>query len=404
MADIKSIFNHPKRTNEKSEEEGHLYDWRRPAYKKDDVGNLNRILRNLAEGKSTRWHKSENQNHGSWHGSYGGDFHVRSGGSENSRKQRVIFKMTIGHSVAAHKKYLETYMPQTEKKEVLEKPELFGSDLGEYEANISKEHFKCIISPESQNVDLKLLTTKLIERLENMTGYKLYWEASIHENTAHRHSHLAINGIDKNGREVRFAREVIKTQIRALLSEMTTAMVGERTYEEIQAAKEKLPQSACWTILDDRLLQFGEKIFATPLEQSLQNRLAYLATVKLARKNGVFYTLNPEWHDILKAAGRFNSYLDEYLKPNLLPLQLYDGESVFGVVERSITFDKDESWNDAVIIRTEKARIYVPVYQLHKENLEGKTVRIDASSGGLNRQITDRNIKVISDKSFNLER
>ena len=404
MADIKSIFNHPKRTEEKSQKEEQLYDWQRPAYKKDDVGNLNRILKNLASGTRAGRHKSEQQNHGFGYGSYGDGFHARSDGSVNSRKQRVIFKMSLGHSLKSHKRYLETYMPQSEKTEVAEKPELFGTDLSEYEANISKEHFKCIISPESQNVDLRLLTAKLIERLENMTGYKLYWQACIHTNTPHRHAHLAINGTDRNGRKVRFSREVIKTQIRNLLSDMTTAMVGERTYEEIQAAKEKLPQSARWTSLDDRLMQFGETVFATPLYQNLQNRLAYLATVKLAKKDGAVYTLNPEWQEVLKAAGRFNSFFEEYIKPNPLPLHLYDGGSLFGVVECSITFDKDESWNDAVIIRTGKVRVYVPVYQLHKEKLEGKTVRIDSSSGGLSRKITDRNIKVISEKSFNIER
>ena len=49
MANIKSIFNHPKKEN--PEKDTGLYDWRRPAYKKDDVGNLNRILKNLTKTK-----------------------------------------------------------------------------------------------------------------------------------------------------------------------------------------------------------------------------------------------------------------------------------------------------------------------------------------------------------------
>ena len=84
MANIKSIFNHPKKEN--PEKDTGLYDWRRPAYKKDDVGNLNRILKNLTKTKSARWHKSQN-------GIFGNNgFHVKSEGSENSRKQRVTFK------------------------------------------------------------------------------------------------------------------------------------------------------------------------------------------------------------------------------------------------------------------------------------------------------------------------
>lgn len=312
--------------------------------------------------------------------------------------------MSIGHSKESHLKYLKTYMPQTEKSEVEEKPELFGTDLAEYEANMDKDHFKCIISPESQNVDLKLLTEKFIVRLENLTGYKLNWESCIHNNTAHRHAHLAINGTDKNGRKVFFAKEMIKTTMREVLSEMTTAMIGERSYEEIQTAKDRLPQSARWTSLDDRLLQYDGKIFAKNLDQSLQNRLAYLTTIKLAQKEGAFFTLNPEWQEVLQASGRYTSFLAEYLKPSSMPLRLFEGGSVYGVVEKTINFDKDESWNDAVIIRTDKERIYVPVYQLHKENLEGKTVSISASAGGLKKQISERNIRVVNDKSYGFER
>lgn len=396
MANIKSIFNHPKKEN--PEKDTGLYDWRRPAYKKDDVGNLNRILKNLTKTKSARWHKSQN-------GVYGNSgFHVKLEGTENSCKQRVTFKMSIGHSKESHLKYLKTYMPQTEKSEVEEKPELFGTELAEYEANMDKDHFKCIISPESQNVDFKLLTGKFIERLENLTGYKLYWESCIHNNTAHRHAHLAINGTDKNGRKVFFAKEMVKTTMREVLSEMTTAMIGERSYEEIQASKERLPLAARWTSLDERLLQYDGKIFANNLDQSLQNRLAYLTTIKLAQKEGAFFTLNPEWQEVLQASGRYNLFLDEFLKSSTLPLRLFEGGSVYGVVEKTINFDKDESWNDAIIIRTDKERIYVPVYQLHKENLEGKTVSISAPAGDLKKQISERNIHVVNDKSYGFER
>lgn len=396
MANIKLIFNHLKKEN--PEKDTGLYDWRRPAYKKDDVGNLNRILKNLTKTKSAIWHKSQNAVYGS------SGFHVKSESTENSRQQRVTFKMSIGHSKESHLEYLKTYMPQTEKSEVEEKPELFGTDLSEYEANMDKDHFKCIISPESQNVDLKLLTGKFIERLENLTGYKLYWESCIHNNTSHRHAHLAINGTDKNGRRVFFAKEMVMTTMREVLSEMITVMIGERTYDEIQAAKERLSQSARWTSLDDRLLQYDEKIFAKNLDQSLQNRLAYLTTIKLAQKEGAFFTLNPEWQEVLQASGRYNSFLDEYLKQSSLPLRLFDGGSVYGVVEKTINFDKDESWNDAVIIRTDKERIYVPIYQLHKENLEGKTVSISAPAGGLRKQVSERNIRVVNDKSYGFER
>lgn len=391
MADIKSIFNHPRQEN--SDKARGLYDWRKPAYRKDDVGNLNRLLKNLAGSRRTDGKFSA-----------GKSSHVKSQGTEDSRRQRVIFKLSVGHSVAAHEKYIQTYMPQSEKTEVAEKPALFGTESSEYAASLDGDHFKCIISPENQDVDLELLARKFIERTERLTGYRLYWKGCIHTNTAHRHAHISINGTDKNGHKVRFAKEMIKTAMRAMLSEMATAMVGERTAAEIRAARDRLPQAARWTSLDERLVRSDKKIFAAALDQNLQNRLAFLSTIRLAQKEGGFFTLNPGWQNVLKASGRFNTFLEEFLRQDSLPLRLYEGGSVSGVVERTITFDKDESWNDAVIVRTKDARIYVPVYQLRRENLAGKTMRVSAEAGGLSRQVADRDIRVVYEKSYCPER
>ena len=98
------------------------------------------------------------------------------------------------------------------------------------------------------------------------------------------------------------------------------------------------------------------------------------------------------------ATARYNTYLEEYLKQDNLPLKMYEGGLLQGKVDRVISFDKDESWNDAIIVRTQTHRIYVPVYQLHKQNLEGKTVSVSGGDGGITRQITDRDIKVVNDK------
>lgn len=97
-------------------------------------------------------------------------------------------------------------------------------------------------------------------------------------------------------------------------------------------------------------------------------------------------------------SARYNTYLDEYLKQDNLPLKMYEGGFLRGKVDRVISFDKDESWNDAIIVRTEKARVYVSVYQLHKMNLEGKIVTVSGGDGGITRQITDKGIKVVYER------
>ena len=390
MDKVKSLFNHPRK--EDSEKESHLYEWKRPSYHKDDVSQLNRLLKKMGNNRCERLHIENDEpefNHS-----------VFSEGFESNRKQRVVSKVSYGFSKRKHLEYLKKYMPQQTKDEVSDKPELFGSDFEEYEANIVPFHYKMIISPENQNVDLEVLTRHFIEQLENLTGYELYWEAAIHTNTEHRHAHLAINGIDKNGQKVRFTREMIKEKMRTILSEGATNMVGERTYEEIKAEEAKLPLSPRWTKLDERLSQYNGKIYSRVLDVSLQQRLGYLCQINLAEKNGELFTLKPDWKEKLQIFGRYNTFMSEYLSLGG-NITLYQGGQLNGIVEKTITFDKDESWNDAIIVKTSNGRVYVPVYNLQKENIEGKTVNIDMPYFDSMKKISDKEIRIQKTNSKN---
>ena len=141
MDKVNSLFNHPKKEN--PDREPGLYEWKRPSFHKDDVSQLNRLLKKIGRRKTEKqhnWEESVNLNH-----------HVRSEGSESNRKQKVVSKLSIGYKLEGHKKFLEQYMRQLDKSEVPDKPELFGSDLDEYKAHMVAKHFKLIISPENQN-------------------------------------------------------------------------------------------------------------------------------------------------------------------------------------------------------------------------------------------------------------
>ena len=381
MKDLKSIFNHPPKSE--PEDEPHLYDWKRPFHGKDDAAYLNKLLKRKRYNSSAERISSKK---------------VRSNGSENSRKQRVLFKLSYGESSKKHLKYIQLYMPQVNKEGVEEKKEIFGTPMEDYMNNIVPRHFKLIISPESQKIDLKLLSEAFIRHLEKITGYDFYWLGTIHTDTEHHHAHLAINGKDKNGKKVRFPKDMIKNTMREFLSNIATNMIGERTKEEIEESKKKLTQAKRWTAFDEQLKEMPEKLFINNLNSSLISRLQFLSSIKLANKDGMFYSLKPEFEEVLKATGRYNLYLEEYLKSDL-PLRLFEGGSITGVVDKVVSFDKDESWNDAIIIRKENERIYIPVFQLHKEHLEGKTVRIEHAAGGTNRNISNKDIKIIDNKS-----
>lgn len=381
MKNLKSIFNHPPKSD--PEDEPHLYDWKRPFHGKDDAAYLNKLLKRKRYNSSAERISSKK---------------VRSNGSENSRKQRVLFKLSYGESSKKHLKYIQLYMPQVNKEGVEEKKEIFGTPMVDYMNNIVPRHFKLIISPESQKIDLKLLSEAFIRHLEKITGYDFYWVGTIHTDTEHHHAHLAINGKDKNGKKVRFPKDMIKNTMREFLSNIATNMIGERTKEEIEESKKKLTQAKRWTAFDEQLKEMPEKLFINNLNSSLISRLQFLSSIKLANKDGMFYSLKPEFEEVLKATGRYNLYLEEYLKSDL-PLRLFEGGSITGVVDKVVSFDKDESWNDAIIIRKENERIYIPVFQLHKEHLEGKTVRIEHAAGGTNRNISNKDIKIIDNKS-----
>lgn len=315
---------------------------------------------------------------------------------KTNRNQRCTFKAIIGHDLKSHNRYRKNYMIQKGKETGLENPERFGTSDSEYEKHISPHHFKFIISPENPNTDLEALSKVFIRQIEEKTGYKFYWQGAIHLDTLHPHAHLIINGTDKMGKRIFFDRMMIKETMRKILSDDLTGILGKRTAEEINAAKKGLFSAARWTELDSKIEQKQNALYEFFLSPALLNRLAYLSKINLAEKKGKIYTLKPEWKDTLIAAGRYNSYLTEYLSSeNGIPLELYSGGEVKGRVEKVITFDKDESWNNALLINDGNRRIYVPVWKIQKQNLSGKNVCISGGDRKLSKQITDKDIVLI---------
>ena len=379
---IKDVFS-SRPTKEHYEED--LYKVRKVPYKKDDMWRLSKLL----AAKPTRVGRDDGGRFSG--GGRGGALFLN---SVNQRDQRVMFKVSHSSSMQAHDKYLSTYMSQENKNEVLDKPRLFGTENSEYESAKVPEHFKFIISPENQNVNLKVLASEFIRRVETMTGYKLLWQGAVHTDTAHRHAHICINGRDSNGKRVYFQPEMIKRTMRETLSYIATQMVGERTEQEIISAQKNLVVARRWTKLDEELEKYPGKISPHLLSPDMQNRLAFLSEMNLAVRKAGFYELEDDWKEVLVATGRYNTFFDEYQKSGG-KLELYSGGGISGTVENVISFDKDESWNDALVIRSGESLVYVPVWQLKKDDLLGKSVEIKDGTRSLSRQVTDSSIRVV---------
>ena len=207
--------------------------------KKDDTKELNAFLRKLARNKNRRA-----SSHPS--GFIGKTFIADS-------NQQCVFKFRYSNNMTLHKRFVELYMPQLNKEEVTEKPELFGDDIEEYKAHAVAKHFKFIISPENQNVDLENLTKTFIKQFNALYGLDVRYLAVQHNNTNHKHVHIVINGIDKNGKELnRIDKNFIKYTARDLLSRICTIQVGKRSYDEMESQKENTYSKTRLTHLDEK--------------------------------------------------------------------------------------------------------------------------------------------------------
>jgi hypothetical protein len=80
------------------------------------------------------------------------------------------------------------------------RPQLYRGGDGEIHDR-RRAVYRMVISPErAQGLDLRMLTTAAVERLELESGVgHLRWIAAIHRNTAHHHVHLVLAGMREDG-------------------------------------------------------------------------------------------------------------------------------------------------------------------------------------------------------------
>lgn len=330
-----------------------------------------------------------------------------------AQKQPCTVKMFYTESREKHVEFLRNYMPQKNKKSVEEKPVLFNdkydvvpeSEILKYEEEADALGFKFIISPESQNVNMKLLVRQFVKNLEGVTGFKFSWMAVTHTDTGHIHSHVLINGIDKRSKEkIRFEPAIVKNVARSLAMDICTNLVGRRSQEAIEAARSQLPYAKRWTKIDEHIESYyGYTEFSSPklvgdAEYSASKatvddleiqRLNILVQMGLAicysKERPPLYYLEKGWKDKLRAIGRYNTYLDARSKLRLVPqgsLELYSGEmgEISGIVTNVYNMNDEDVWNNAVVIENKKENKawYIPTrIKLNEEDV-GKFISVKA--------------------------
>lgn len=327
--------------------------------------------------------------------------------------QPCMVKMYYTDNKQSHLEFLRNYMPQLNKKNVIDKPVLFNGDYNEvpefeilnYEKIASDRGFKFIISPESQNIDMKLLVRQFVKNLEIMTGFKFTWMAVTHTDTGHTHSHLLINGIDKKtGKEIIFDKETIKKACRTLAGNICTELIGPRSKEQIEASRLKLPLRRGYTKIDSSIIEYpGYKFF--PVSQIIDDR-EYEASkttsddlqkqrlnalvdmglaIKFSKNDPPVYYLEKDWEQKLKSAGRYNTFLSaraelKYVSPSRLIQYTPEQGIAEGIITKIYNMNDEDIWTNAVVIENRNKNIawYVPLRNKLNDDTAGKFITVKA--------------------------
>src|SRR6202521_359143 len=161
--------------------------------------------------------------------------------------------------------------------------------------------FKLIVSPEfADRLNLQQHARDLMQRMQRDLGTQFEWVAAVHHNTGHPHVHIAVRGVDDEGRALRLPREYIRAGLRGRAEEIATEALGYRTPAHAQEAQRREIVQNRYTSLD-RVLQRANDgssshfvVTANPNDEALSEsaqllqkhvaaRLMHLQTMGLAQ-------------------------------------------------------------------------------------------------------------------------
>jgi hypothetical protein len=300
-------------------------------------------------------------------------------------RQRCTVKMHYSKSMEAHKEQINRYIVKEGKGKDGQAPSLYGTSEAEYRAKMTNKNFRIFLSPGTNTVPLETLAKSFISSLESQTGYKLYWVAANHYDTAHHHVHLLINGKDAFGKEVFFPPDLVKTFMRENARNICTSLIGSRTKEDLAQERTGLLTANRYTYLDDRIKEQLKNNKLTPRftgrdSESIHTRLAHLKSLGVCTYRDGNYVFTPGWETLLRTNGRYNAFLSarkSLMYTEEQNLTLYDGSqgNVSGVITKIFRTD-EVSDNHALILESIDGKAYfIPLYARPKVT-GGQTIEV----------------------------
>jgi Protein of unknown function (DUF3363) len=153
-------------------------------------------------------------------------------------------------------------------------------------------------------------------------GTQLEWVAALHYNTGHPHVHIALRGIDQQGKALRLDRAYIQHGVRHRAEDLATQQLGYRTVLDAEEAQRREVREQRYTSLD-RILNRENRSPANETAQpaafmvdlsmtassamsmrvsNLQGRLLFLQRMGLAQhESGRRWTIRSDFKEILRA-------------------------------------------------------------------------------------------------------
>jgi len=159
-----------------------------------------------------------------------------------------------------------------------------------------KRLWKIVVSPEAaERIDLQGHARELVRAIEGDLDVHLEWAAIDHHDTDHAHVHIAIRGVDCDGRELRIPRDYVRVGIRARSQELLTRELGLRREHDRIAARDRSLEAPRFTEIDRELARRAspdgrvsvsfDRGDGQPLRRARQEirRLLYLRSLGLAQ-------------------------------------------------------------------------------------------------------------------------
>lgn len=140
-----------------------------------------------------------------------------------------------------------------------------------------RHQFRFIVNAEDgvEYDDLKDLTRRLMQRVEDDLGTKLDWVAVDHHNTGQPHTHIVIRGRDDTGKDLVIAREYMAHGFRARASELVTLDLGLRTDRDIEERLSREVGQERFTSIDRGLLHGADEAGRLAIETLSQPTSKY---------------------------------------------------------------------------------------------------------------------------------